>query len=78
MEFLSDGHRLNATLVDRKRKTPFRGTQRRHLPSSPGRRRPAPRPQQRRHAALMAAATEGKALVDDACAKKAVTELTRE
>ena len=29
-------------------------------------------------AALMAAATEGKALVDDACAKKAVTELTRE
>jgi type II secretory pathway predicted ATPase ExeA len=29
-------------------------------------------------AALMAAATEGKALVDDACAKKAVNELTRE
>src|SRR3982074_1389207 len=26
MEFLSDGHRLDATLVDRKRKTPFRGT----------------------------------------------------
>ena len=29
-------------------------------------------------AALMAAATEGKALVDDASAKKAVAELTRE
>jgi len=29
-------------------------------------------------AALMAAAAEGKALVDDACARRAVTELTRE
>ena len=29
-------------------------------------------------AALMAAASEGKALVDDTCAKKAVAELTRD
>ena len=29
-------------------------------------------------AALMAAAVEGKALVDDACARRAITELTRE
>jgi type II secretory pathway predicted ATPase ExeA len=29
-------------------------------------------------AALIAAASDGKELVDDACAKKAVTELTRE
>jgi len=30
-----------------------------------------------RHRALMAAAADNKGLVDDACAKKAVTELTR-
>jgi len=30
------------------------------------------------NAALIAAATAGKALVDDDCAKKAVAELTRE
>ena len=29
-------------------------------------------------AALIAAASDGKEIVDDACAKKAVTELTRE
>ena len=34
--------------------------------------------QQCRYRALTAAATAGKALVDDDCAKKAVAELTRD
>jgi len=39
--------------------------------------RDPPCAQQRRMAGLMAAAADGKGLVDDLCAKKAVAELTR-